>query len=116
MPTEQNELQNVKTVKTSTSVVKEVVPGDAKKQKTKAIINVVAGSIIYMLAIAWVFQLGGFFAGGVTGSVQLIVAIINKFVHFDAINDYFGLIFIIANIPLLIIGYKSMSKNFAILT
>ena len=116
MPTEQNEIKDVKTLKTSTSVVKEVVPGDAKKQKTKSIINVVAGSVIYMLAIAWVFQLGGFFAGGVTGSVQLIVAIINKFVHFDAINDYFSLIFIIANIPLLIIGYKSMSKNFAMLT
>ena len=47
MLTEQNELQNVNTVKTSTTVVKEVVPDDAKKQKKKAIINVVAGSIIY---------------------------------------------------------------------
>ena len=33
---QQNELQNVNTVKTSTTVVKEVVPSDAKKQKTKA--------------------------------------------------------------------------------
>ena len=110
MPVEQNSLE------LETKELKQEIPNNEKKQKIKSIINVIAGSIIYIVAITWVFKLGGFFAGGVTGAVQLLVAIINKFVHFDAINNYFGLIYICVNIPLLIIGKKAMSKNFAILT
>lgn len=113
MPTEIETLQS----NNDKTKIKEKLSEDTKKQRTKSVITVVLGSIIYMLAIKWVFQLGGFFAGGVTGSAQLIVAIVSKFVPAAAgFEKWFTVIFIAINIPLIILGSKSMSKFFATLT
>lgn len=114
MPTEveANQLKNKKQVK-------EQLSQDIKKQRTKSMVMVILGSMIYMISVLWVFQLGGFFAGGVTGCSQLIVALLGKIwpeLADAGIDRYFSLIFIAINIPLLVLGYKSMSKFFATLT
>ncbi len=114
MPTEveANQLKNKKQVK-------EQLSQDIKKQRTKSMVMVILGSMIYMISVLWVFQLGGFFAGGVTGCSQLIVALLGKIwpeLADAGIDRYFSLIFIVINIPLLVLGYKSMSKFFATLT
>ncbi len=82
----------------------------------KSTILVVIGSIIYSFGVVWILQLGGFFSGGVTGASQLIVGLIEKFGGSTAIRGYIGFFVGIINIPLLLIGWRGVSKHFAILT
>ena len=42
----------------------------------QAVIKTVLGSIIYSLAVVWLVDFGGFFAGGITGISQLIARFI----------------------------------------
>ena len=87
-----------------------------KKKMRKSIILVVLGSVIYSFGVVWLLQLGGYFSGGVTGVSQLIVGLIEKFGGSTAIRGYIGLFVAIINIPLLMIGWRGVSKHFAILT
>ena len=87
-----------------------------EKQMTKAVVSVVVGSLIYSFGIVWILQLGGFFSGGVTGTSQLIVGLIEKFGGSTAIRGYLGFFVGLINVPLCLIGWRGVSKKFAILT
>lgn len=87
-----------------------------EKQMTKAVVSVVIGSLIYSFGIVWILQLGGFFSGGVTGTSQLIVGLIEKFGGSTAIRGYLGFFVGLINVPLCLIGWRGVSKKFAILT
>lgn len=116
MQTEQNQpVDNGNTLihsKTKTRFITEV----KEKPMVKATILVVIGTIIYSFGIVWILQLGGFFSGGVTGLSQLIVGLIEKFGGSKEIRGYLGIFVGIINIPLLIFGWRGISKHFAVLT
>ena len=79
----------------------------------KATIFVIIGSIFYAIAVTWIFKLGNFFAGGATGTSQIFVRYVSQI--FD-VNLPLGLIIFLVNVPLFLIGFKHVSKRFAILT
>ena len=74
-------------------------------------LQLIVGSIIYSLGVVWFLNLGEFFAGGVTGTSQLI-----SYFIFGKISPLLGVFVPILNLPLFIIGWKNLSKKFAILT
>ena len=86
------------------------------RQMRKAVISVSVGSIIYALGVVWLLQLGGFVSGGVTGISQLIVGLIKKFGGSVAVEEYLGLLIGLLNVPLLVVGWRGVSKHFAVLT
>ena len=85
-------------------------------QLIKSTMLVVLGTIIYCFGVVWILQLGGFFSGGVTGASQLIVGLIEKFGGPKSIRGYLGVFVGLINLPLLIVGYRGVSKHFVILT
>lgn len=87
-----------------------------KNPMLRATTQVTIGTIIYCFGVVWILQLGGFFSGGVTGASQLIVGLIEKFGGSRSIRGYIGAFVGIINIPLLIFGWRGVSKHFAILT
>lgn len=86
------------------------------KQMNKAVVSVVLGSLIYSFGVVWILQLGGFFSGGVTGTSQLIVGLIEKFGGSTAIRGFLGVFVGLINVPLCLIGWRGVSRKFAILT
>lgn len=86
------------------------------KQLIKSILCVVCGSMIYSFGLVWILELGGYVSGGVTGASQLIVDLIKKFGGQAVIENFLGVFIGLINVPLLIIGWKYVSKHFVILT
>lgn len=69
----------------------------------------IVGSVIYCFSIVFVLGLGKFYAGGLTGISQIIADIFDK--------PYLKSICIgVFNVPLFILGWKGVSKRFAVLT
>lgn len=87
-----------------------------EKKLAKSIVQVVLGTIIYSFGVVWILQLGGFFSGGVTGISQLIVGLIEKFGGSTTIRNYLGVFVGLVNVPLLLIGWRGVSKHFVFLT
>lgn len=84
-----------------------------KERMTKAIVSVIIGTIIYSIAVAWIFELGHFFAGGVTGVSQII----NQLIYgLTGKEISIGIVVLLLNCPLFLIGFKHVSRKFAILT
>lgn len=83
-----------------------------KKRKIKLIVGTIIGNLIYSLSVVWILDLGKFYAGGVTGTSQLIQNLLEKFDIFISKSIFIA----IFNIPLFIIGWKGVSKRFAILS
>ena len=86
-----------------------------KKRNVSVVLGMFVGTLIYCLGVVWILDLGSFYAGGVTGISQIIETI--------AVNVFgkqmpgFKSIFIaLLNIPLFLIGFKGVSKRFAILS
>ncbi len=88
----------------------------SERQMLKAVLTVIVGSLIYSFGVVWILQLGGFFSGGVTGTSQLIVGLIEKFGGSTKIRGYLGIFVGLLNVPLCLIGWRGVSKKFAILT
>lgn len=83
------------------------------KKTLKALFLVILGSLIYCFAVMWFYNLGNFFAGGVTGTSQLIAKIVGLFTG----KTYnLGLLVGLINLPLFLIGWKGVSKKFAVLS
>lgn len=89
---------------------------EQQKQMKKSVFLVIFGSLLYSFGVVWILQLGGFFSGGVTGTSQLIVGLIEKFGGSKAIRGYIGVFVGLINVPLCLIGWRGVSKRFAILT
>ena len=68
------------------------------------------GSLIYCFSIVFILNKGEFYAGGITGISQIIAkGILNK----PMLQSVFVALF---NIPLFVMGWRSVSKRFAILS
>lgn len=84
-----------------------------KERMTKAIISVIIGTVIYSVAVAWIFELGQYFAGGATGLSQFISRLIYEL---TGIEISIGILVLLINLPLFLIGFKKVSHKFALLT
>lgn len=84
-----------------------------KERMTKAIISVIVGTVIYSVAVAWIFELGGYFAGGATGVSQFLSRLIKELIGIDV---SIGILVLLLNLPLFLIGFKKVSHKFALLT
>lgn len=115
METEQNK-KNKKMPKKDRYVLQSMTVGKNENKFRKSIILVTIGTILYSFGVVWILQLCGFFSGGVTGTSQLIVGLIEKFGGSTSIRGYIGVFVFLINVPLLLIGWKGISKHFAILT
>ena len=113
-------MENEKSKCNNTMVIDEAVAQkrdkEQQKQMKKSVILVIIGSLIYSFGVVWILQLGGFFSGGVTGTSQLIVGLIEKFGGSKAIRGYLGMFVGLINVPLCLIGWRGVSKRFVILT
>lgn len=117
METEQNNIQkNCKSLRKRPFAL--MTPEQLKNERKmiKSIFQIIIGTIIYSFGVVWILQLGGFFSGGVTGASQLIVGLIEKFGGSTTIRNYIGVFVALINIPLLLIGWRGVSKHFVILT
>lgn len=85
------------------------------KKTIKSNVLVILGSLIYAFSVCWVLELGDFVSSGVTGTSQIIVRIPTLFGG-KSLDGLLGLLIGIINIPLVIIGWKGVSKRYAILT
>ncbi len=74
-----------------------------------SILGMIFGTIIYCFAIVFILDFGQFYAGGVTGISQL-------FANAFKIPFLKSVVTALINIPLFIIGWKGVSKRFAILS
>ncbi len=90
------------------------------KKKVKAYIGVILGTIIYSLGVVWILRLGGFFSGGATGASQLIVSLFEKFNPNGDVTMFMsnnlGTFILLINIPLFLLGWRGVGKQFVILT
>lgn len=82
----------------------------------KPYVMVIFGTIIYSFSISWVLQLTGIVSSGITGTSQLIVGVLNKFNLAENADKYTGYLIMLINIPLIVFGWRGVSKKFAILT
>jgi len=85
---------------------------NAKKRNIRVIAGMVSGSVIYCLGVVWFLDLGQFYAGGVTGFSQLL----SNFLALFDIRISKSIFIALLNIPLFIIGWRGVSKRFAILS
>ena len=86
-----------------------------KNRIVKAAIGMCLGTTIYCFGVVFILRLGSFYASGVTGISQLLAEIINSLFEVDLsylMSAFIGLI----NIPLFLIGWKGVSKKFAVLS
>lgn len=74
-------------------------------------LQLILGTLIYSLGVVWFLNVGEFFAGGITGTSQLI-----SFALFGNVSPLLSLFIPLLNLPLFIIGWKNLSKKFAVLT
>lgn len=84
----------------------------SRKRNFKVILGMVLGTIIYCISVVWILDLGKFYAGGVTGLSQLISNALDN-IGITVSKSIFIAIF---NVPLFIIGWRGVSKRFAILS
>lgn len=83
-----------------------------KKRNFRVVFGMALGTIIYCMSIVWLLDLGQFYAGGVTGVSQLISVALSKM----DIQISKTIFISVLNVPLFIIGWKGVSKRFAILS
>lgn len=88
------------------------IKGIFKNRNFKVIFGMVLGTTIYCAGVVFILDLGKFYAGGVTGVSQLITNAL------EMIDIHISKSILIAafNIPLLIIGWRGVSKRFALLS
>lgn len=72
--------------------------------------GMIFGSIIYCFSVVFILDKGEFYAGGITGISQILA---NGILGQPMLKSVFVAVF---NIPLFIIGWRSVSKRFAILS
>ena len=99
---------------TSVSKIKKMLTkplSDEWKKNLVCVIMVTISTIIYCMGVMWFLQPASLYSGGVTGIAQLIS---NSCSRFFNIKIDLGLIVFLINIPILIFGWKKVSKRFVI--
>ena len=99
---------------TSVSKIKKMLTkplSDEWKKNIVCVIMVTISTIIYCMGVMWFLEPASLYSGGVTGIAQLISNSCSRFFNFKI---DLGLIVFLINIPILIFGWKKVSKRFVI--
>ena len=99
---------------TSISKIKKMLTkplSDEWKKNIVCVIMVTISTVIYCMGVMWFLEPASLYSGGVTGIAQLIS---NSCSRFFNIKIDLGLIVFLINIPILIFGWKKVSKRFVI--
>ena len=83
---------------------------DDWKKNIVCAVMVTISTIIYCLGVMWFLNPANLLSGGVTGIAQLITGLGKKF----GVSIDIGLIVFIINVPILIFGWKKVSKRFVV--
>ena len=83
---------------------------DDWKKNIVCAVMVTISTVIYCLGVMWFLNPANLLSGGVTGIAQLITGLGEKF----GVSIDIGLIVFIINVPILIFGWKKVSKRFVI--
>lgn len=86
-----------------------------QKKTIRAFVMVILGSMLYSVGVAWILQLGGFFSSGVTGTAQIIVRLPELWGG-ESMDSILGILIGLINVPLLILGWRGVSKRYVSLT
>ena len=84
---------------------------DNWKKNIICVIMVTISTIIYCLGVMWFLEPASLYSGGVTGIAQLISNTTDKLFNFKI---EIGIIVFLINIPVLIFGWKKVSKRFVV--
>lgn len=84
---------------------------DSWKKNIICVVMVTISTIIYCMGVMWFLQPASLFSGGVTGVAQLISSSCYKLFGF---NLNLGIIVFLINVPVLIFGWKKVSKRFVV--
>ena len=99
---------------TSISKIKKMLTkplSDEWKKNIVCVVMVTISTIIYCMGVMWFLEPASLYSGGVTGIAQLIS---NSCSRFFNLKIDLGLIVFLINIPILIFGWKKVSKRFVI--
>ena len=99
---------------TSVSKIKKMLTkplSDEWKKNIVCVVMVTLSTVIYCMGVMWFLEPASLYSGGVTGIAQLIS---NSCGRFFNIKIDLGLIVFLINIPILIFGWKKVSKRFVI--
>lgn len=80
------------------------------KKTIFCIVMVIVSSVIYSLGIIWFITPATLYSGGVTGIAQLVVSFFDLF----KIRLDLGILVFLFNVPILMYGWKAVSKRFVI--
>ena len=81
-----------------------------KENKIIIIFKCILGSFLFALGINIFIANLGFYSGGFAGIAQLINTIIKFFINFN--NDITGIVYLLINIPIILLAYLKMGKEF----
>ena len=76
------------------------------------LLRVLIGSFLFCFAINYFVVPNNLYTGGILGLSQLIRSLLVDMFKIETTFDFSGAIYYLINIPLFIIAYKSISKNF----
>ena len=88
------------------------------KRTVDRILMTVVGNLIFALGINLLINPIHLYSGGFTGISQLVRMFIVEVLHMPEIPgvDYMGVIYFLLNVPLFIMAYKVMGRQFCITT
>ena len=75
------------------------------------LIFLILGTLVYSVGVVWFFNVGVFFAGGMTGISQVL-----SYLIFGKITPWLAYFIPLLNLPLFLFGWRHLSKKFAIFT
>lgn len=89
---------------------------EKKKHLLKRILLVIGGNILFAIGVNIVITPMNFYSSGFTGISMLLRLFVLEFLHLPQIPgvDYLGIIYYIINVPLFILGYRVLGKEFCI--
>ena len=94
------------------------IPDTPEKRKRffERIAMIIGGNILFAVGVNMVISPMNLYSSGFTGMSMLIRMFLLDFLHVPQIPgvDYLGIIYYILNIPLFILGYKVLGKEFCI--
>ncbi len=115
MKTKNNNLVSLQERKAAQIENDEYIKKESTKRKVKSYALLIVGTIIYSFGIIWFLQLGGFFSSGVAGLSQILVRLPSLWGG-PNLQKYLGLCIGVINTPLILLGWRGVSKRYAILT
>lgn len=89
---------------------------EQRKHLAYRVALVIGGNILFAVGVNMIITPMNLYSSGFTGMSMLIRMFILDFLHFPQIPgiDYLGIIYYIINVPLFILGYRVLGKEFCV--